>query len=162
MTPDLRLLRELQALEAAFKPASSRINFVVAAETLRQAAIESPDNEAAIVTRSGVLRIEIRRYRVAATQAKTRLVAAAPSNDAAVRVRDDLQLAIAARVRAIFRMQQMLDAAAQRDNERAARLAVEWRSFWDESLRLTRSATTKGQAARAQSGLEPAEEGAFR
>lgn len=155
--------RALDQLAAVYGPVSARINFLVAADTLRRDAIETKADDAVLRERAGAVRVEVRRMRpllVTAQRGLARLVAARPG---VRRVQASLMAATAARLRALDRLEAVLDAEGDElSNGEVDDLDTEFRIAWDESLRATREATTEVQEVRAALGLDPAPEEALR
>lgn len=151
--------RGLERLAGAFGPVSARINFLVAAETLRADAVDANAGDAIEEARAGVVRLEIERMTdlLEATRPK---VAAVPVRTVAQQQVQQLLLeAIDVRARAMGELLAAIEAQGQGmgDSVVKERMAT-WRASWDESLRATREATTTTQDARAALGLEPARE----
>ncbi len=155
--------RRLNALAVAFAPVTARINYLVAAETLRADAVASGADEATELERTGVVRVELRRMRDVLEQARPKVAAAAVSSSVEQYVRGRLLEAIDARLRAVSLHESALDGLAGDvgDTMVDARFAA-WRSAWGESLRATREATTAMQDELVRVGRPPAPEESFR
>lgn len=156
--------KRYERLVAAYTPVSVRINFLVAAETLRQDAVDSGAGEDVERERFGAVRVEVVRMREVLRRAAPR-VARSPVGDADEQHVQQLMLtAIRARLRALAQLERALDALASDrvPDSRAQALVDLWRSTWDVSLRAAREATTSMQDARARLGLEPALEESIR
>jgi hypothetical protein len=154
----------LQALVAAYRPVSARVNFVVAAETLRVDASDSHAADAVLLERTGTVRIEIDRMRLILQRARPR-VAALPVGSADEQHVQQLMLdAIDSRTAAIAALRRELnaDANATVGDSEIEVLDDAWNGAWDDSLRSAREATTAMQDLRARLGLDPAREESIR
>lgn len=155
--------RGLERLATAFEPVSARINFLVAAETLRADAVEGNAGDEIERRRAGVVRIEAERMKDVLAAARPKVAAIPVRTTAQQQVQQLLLEAIDVRSRAIGELRVAIQAqgTGQGDSVVKERFAT-WRASWDESLRATREATTTTQEARAALGLEPAREEALR
>lgn len=153
----------LDRLAAAYAPVSARINFLVAAETLRADAVDADAGDAIEVRRTGVVRIEAERMKDVLAAARPKVAAVPVRTEAQQQVQQLLLEAIDVRARAMVELQAMIQAQGQGlgDSIIEERNAT-WRASWDASLRAAREATTTTQDARAELGLEPAREEALR
>ncbi len=155
--------RVLDRLAAAFAPVSARVNFVVAAETLRADAVDGNAGDDVERERAGLVRIEVDRMRdvLAATRPK---VAAVPVRSVAQqRVQQLLLEAIDVRTRAMDELVAALDADGRDLGDSLVEERLElWQRSWQDAYRSTREATTVSQERRAELGLEPAPEEALR
>ena len=155
--------RGLDRLAKAFEPVSDRINFLVAAETLRADAVDANAGEAIERERSGVVLIEAERMTDVLADARPRVAAVPVRTVAQQQVQQLLLGAIDIRSRAMGELTLAIKAqrTEQGDSVVKERFAT-WRASWDESLRATREAMTTTQDARAELGLVPAREEALR
>lgn len=156
--------RRFEALVAAYTPVSTRINFLVAAETLRRDAVESAAGDDVERERFGAVRVEIVRMRVVLDQSRPRVAAVAVTDTDQQHVKDLMLAAIDARRRALARLEVALDhlGGVEEPDARASLLIERWEEGWNESLRLAREATTRMQDARARLRLAPALEESIR
>lgn len=155
--------RRLDDLSAAFAPVSARVNFLVAADTLRRDAIDSEAGAEIERERAGAVRLEVLRMRPILVTARRQLSALVQPQARTKRVQLLLLSAISSRLRALDRLEAVLD-AEQRDvsDESVDDLDSAFRTAWDDSLRATREATTSVQEIRSSLGLDPAPEEALR
>ncbi len=155
--------RGLDQLVAAFSPVSERINYLVAAETLRDDAVDGNAGEAVETERAGVVRIEAERMTDILADTRPKVAAVRVRTTAQQQVQQLLLEAIDVRSRAMGELRLALQARGTGlgDSVVKERFAT-WNASWDESLRATREATTTMQAARAELGLDPAIEEALR
>lgn len=152
------------ALVTAFAPVSVRVNYLVAAETLRIDAVESGAGDAVELERFGAVRVERDRMLDVLRAARPRVATVLVADAEQQHVKELLLGAIDARRRALVQLELALDAQAKEatpDTVVEERVAA-WEARWNESLRLTREATTEMQESRARLGLEPGPEEAFR
>lgn len=155
--------RGFERLATAFAPVSARINFVVAAETLRVDAVDANAGDDIEEARAGVVRIEAERMKDVLAAARPDVAAVPVRTEAQQQVQQLLLEAIDVRTRAMGELLAAIQAQGQGlgDSVITERTAT-WRASWDRSLRATREATTTTQNARAALGLEPAREEALR
>jgi hypothetical protein len=155
--------RRLDALLAAYAPVTARVNYLVSAETLRQDAIDSRAGQVIELERTGAVRLELRRMRALLQRTRPRLLDVQVDDEAQQQVRQSMQRAIDARLRAIEQLELALEGRAAEvgativDQHFAA-----WRDAWGESVRAAREATTAMQVERARVGLEPGPEDSIR
>jgi hypothetical protein len=155
--------RRLDALVASYAPVTARVNFLVAVEALRQDAVDSRAGEAIELERTGAVRLELRRMRALLQRTRPRLLDVQVDNEAQQQVRQSMQNAIDARLRAVEQLELALEARATEvgativDQHHAA-----WRDAWGESVRAAREATTAMQVERARVGLESGPEDSIR
>jgi hypothetical protein len=155
--------RQLDALAAAFAPVSARINFLVAAETLREDAMESKASDQVELERTGTVRLELRRTRTVLVEARPAVAAVSVRATAARNVQQLLLAAIDARLRALTQLEATLDGISREVGRSIVDARFErYRAAWEQSVRSTREATTAVQDERARIGLEPAPEEALR
>lgn len=155
--------RRLDALVAAYKPVSARINFLVSAETLRKDAVGSGAGEAIELERTGAVRVELRRMRSVLGDARSAIADVQVGSDVQQRIQRLLLQAVDFRLRSLGQLEAALDGLAGEvgDSEIDARFEA-WEESWDASLRAAREATTALQDERARVGLDPAPEESFR
>jgi hypothetical protein len=156
--------RRLDALVATYAPVSARLNYLVAAETLRQDALDADAGKATIDERTGTVALEIRRMRMLLARVRPKLLASAVGSADEQHVQQLMLESIDARSRAVAFLEREL---AARADERVGDSVVkglddQWAGAWDESLRRAREATTSMQELRASLALEPAREEAIR
>lgn len=152
------------ALAAAYAPITARVDFLVAAETLRADAVESGASSDIEKERSGVVKIEVVRLAKVLRAARPKVAAAGVDDETQRRVRTFMIVAIDRRLEALRQLSAMVAATPDdtvSDSE-VRRLKEEWRASWDASLRAARDATTTVQDARGTLGLAPAPEEAIR
>ena len=156
--------QRFNVLVAVYAPVSRRINFLVAAETLRADAVASGASRATELERSGVVRIEAGKLRRVLRFVRPRVAAVAVLDPAQRAMQLSMLQALDSRSRAVSRLIAALDAiseGAEGDTVTEQRLD-DWQASWDESLRAARAATNTMQDARAELGLEPAPEESIR
>ena len=153
----------LDRLAKAYAPVSARINFLVAAETLRADAVDADAGDEIERERAGVVRIEAERMKDVLAAARPKVAAVPVRTQAQQQVQQLLLEAIDVRARAMGELLAAIQAQGRGlgDSIVEERTAT-WRASWNESLRATREATTITQDARAELGLEPAREEALR
>lgn len=155
--------RAFVGLVDAYADVSGRINFLVAAETLREDAVDSGAGEAVELERTGAVRVELRRLRAVLARTRPKVARARVSDEVQQRVQRLLLQAIDARTRALGQLEFALDGLAAEVGDTVIDERFDaWRTSWDESLGATRAATTSMQDERARVGLEPAPEESFR
>lgn len=155
--------RGFERLAAAYRPVSARINFVVAAETLRADAVDANAGDDIEEARAGVVRIEAERMTDVLASARPRVAAVPVRTEAQQQVQQLLLEAIDVRTRAMGELLAAIQAQGQELGDSVIEERTErWRASWDASLRATREATTTTQDALAELGLEPAREEALR
>lgn len=155
--------RRFDALVAAYAPVSARVNFLVAAETLRTDGVESGAGADVELERTGAVRVEVNRMRGILRAARPRVSAVPLTSDVQRRVQRHMLDAIDARIRSLAQLDAALDAVAAELPDRVVEARFDaWRSSWDASLRAARTATTVMQSARADLGLVPAPEESIR
>jgi hypothetical protein len=155
--------RGLERLAKAYAPVSARINFLVAAETLRDDAVDGNAGDKIEQERAGVVRIEAERMTDVLAAARPKVAAVPVRTTAQQQVQQLLLEAIDVRSRAMGELLAAIQAQGTGlgDSVVKERFAT-WNASWDESLRATREATTTTQDARAELGLAPAPEEALR
>lgn len=155
--------RALEQLATTFAPVSARINFLVAADTLRRDAIETEADEATVRERSGLVRVEVRRMRPLLVTTSSSIRRMPVQQQPVRRVQAVLVAAAAARLRALDRLEAVLDAeGADLSDGEVDELDAEFQLAWGESVRATREATSLVQDIRSRLGLDPAPEEALR
>lgn len=156
--------KRFAALVAAYAPVSVRVNFLVAAETLREDAVDSNAGEQVEQERFGAVRVERERMLEVLRTTRPRVAAVPVATAEQQHVKALLLTAIDARRRALNQLGPALDAQADEttpDTDVEARVQA-WEASWNESLRAAREATSSMQETRARLGLEPGPEEAFR
>ncbi len=155
--------RGFERLAAAYAPVSARINFLVAAETLRADAVDANAGDDIEEARAGVVRIEAERMKDVLATARPKVAAVPVRTEAQQQVQQLLLEAIDVRTRAMGELLAAIQAQGRGLGDSVIEARTEtWRASWDASLRATREATTTTQDARAVLGLEPAREEALR
>jgi hypothetical protein len=151
-------------LVRAYAPVSSRVDFLVAAETLRRDAVVSRAGEKIERQRFGAVRVEIGRMAPILRRSRPLVAAANATTADEQHVQALLLDAIDARLRALTELEAALDALGDERTPASEdeQLEDRWRASWDESLRDTRGATTTMVDAYAQQGLPPAPEDRLR
>lgn len=155
--------RRLDALLAAYAPVSARINFLVTAETLREAAVSSRAGTSVELERAGSVRVEIGRMRTVLAAGRSKVLAVQVSSATQQRLKRQLVSVIDSRQRALNQLELALDGVAAQLGDRAIDARFDrWQAAWDSSLRTAREATNLVQDERARIGLEPSPEGSIR
>lgn len=156
--------RRYEALVKAYAPVSSRVDFLVAAETLRQDAVVSGAGEELERERFGAVRLEIERMVPVLRRTRPRVAAAQVATADEQHVQTLLLQVIDSRLRALTELEAALDALGDERTPASAdeKLEERWRASWDQSLRDARGATTTMVDAYAQQGLPPAPEDRLR
>lgn len=154
----------LDALLVPYARVTKRVNFLVAAETLRADAVDSRAGEKVERERFGAVRVEIERMDSVLRAARPRVAAVSLVSVEERYVQGLMLSAIDARLRALAQLERTLDALADEDAAASEVEALEdrWQASWNESLRYAREATTSMQDARATMGLELAPEDRIR
>lgn len=153
-----------QALVNAYAPITARIDFLVAAETLRADAVDAGAGADVERERSGSVKIELDRLRRVLRAARPEVESVDVADENQRRVQQLMLLAIDSRTRALDELRAHLVAIPDETvgDREVERLEQRWRASWDASLRSARDATTRMQDSRQQLGLEPALEEAIR
>lgn len=155
--------RRLDALVAAYAPISTRVSFLVSAETLRADAVDSDAGDSVELERAGTVRMEIRRMRSGLRTARPKVLRVEVAGEEQRTVRQHLIDAIVARERALVHLERMLDAEGSASRETMAQSQKSaWKLAWQQSQRSAREALTIIQEQREELGLEPTPEGLVR
>lgn len=155
--------RRFDALLAAYAPIRDRINFLVAADTLRIDAIESGAGVEIQRERTGIVRVEAARLRRIVVAARAHVAAVSIGLPAEQQVQRSMLQSIDARIRAIDALTRAVQArTATAPDTRVDALEDLWTRSWSDAARGAREATTTMQVARAALGLEPAPEESIR
>ena len=155
--------RRLDALVVAYSPISARINFLVSADTLRTAAVDSSAGVDVELERTGLVRVEIGRMRTVLAAARPKVAGVRASSNVQRRLQRLMLRAIDSRQLALDQLEFALDGVAGKLGDRVVDERFDrWRVSWNESLRAAREATTLLQDERARIGLEPSPEESIR
>jgi len=160
----LALGRRLDAIAATYAPVSMRVNYLVAAETLRSDALSGSVTDEVMAERAGAVRVEIQRMRPLVARARAKVAVGIVVTPVERRVRDELITALDQRTRALVLLERVLDSQADPrvgDSQRAFETTA-WLDAWGRSIAAARAATTAAQDLRGTAGLDPAPEEALR
>lgn len=152
------------ALVRAYSPVSDRVNYLVAAETLRADAVDAGAGEDIERERFGAVRIELDRMEEVLRTARPRVARVSVNDVDQQHVQRLMLAAIDARLRALRELELALDALGEEDapDTEVEALVDAWQASWGTSLRHAREATTSMQQARAMLALPPALEESIR
>lgn len=152
------------ALVRAYSPVSDRVNYLVAAETLRADAVDAGAGEDIERERFGAVRIELDRMEEVLRTARPRVARVSVNDVDQQHVQRLMLAAIDARLRALRELELALDALGKEDapDTEVEALVDAWQASWETSLRHAREATTSMQQARALLALPPALEESIR